>query len=157
MWEKTSKGIHSAKEEKQQTLLHFICVHQTQQSAQVDEAVSTSGAFIALQKNSILETNLQTFNCQGEKHQAQKRRKRVAHLPAMELEMPLAAKAHGSGRATKICDKQSQHQQQYWQPQQHQRQQICHRHSRIIVFPSTRPPPRPPKDFLLGTFFSYWK
>jgi hypothetical protein len=130
------------------TSLHFICVHQTQQSAQVDGAVSPSGAFIALQ-NSILETNLQTFDCQGEKHQAQKRRRRVAHLPAMELEIPLAAKAHGSGREKKICNKQSQQQQQYRQTQRHQWQQIRTQTQKNNSLP-LRPPPR---KIFFGSFF----
>jgi hypothetical protein len=103
-------------------------------------------------KQQILETNLQTFDCQGEKHQAQKRRRRVAHLPAMELEMPLAAKAHGSGGAKKICDKQSQQQQQYRQPQQQQWQQIRTQTQQNNSLPLRPPPPSPQKIFF-GSFF----
>jgi hypothetical protein len=151
------KDSFSKRRKAADTSLHFICVHQTQQSAQVDGAVSPSGAFIALQ-NSILETNLQTFDCQGEKHRAQKRRRRVAHLPAMELEMPLAAKAHGSGRAKTICDKQSQQQRQYRQPQQHQWQQIRTQTQQNNSLPLR---PLPPKDFFWILFFfllkiSHW-
>jgi len=64
----------------------------------------------------------------------------------MELEMPLAAKAHGSGRAKKICDKQSQQQQQYRQPQQQQWQQIRTQTQQNNSLP-LRPPPHPAKDF----------
>lgn len=73
----------------------------------------------------------------------------------MELEMPLAAKAHGSGRAKKICDKQSQQQRQYRQPQQHQWQQIRTQTQQNNRVPSARAPPGPPtrERFFWKLFF----